>query len=231
MAACRGTLSGCGPWASRITSLPTRGIPTGCAPGCRTTDRGAGRARHARAAFTRGTGSASGAVMASRIRSIRPIPTSSTRSRRTSASSATTSRPDSRPASSPILAVACAAAARDWPRRLARGRTAPPAGPQGVGGGRSNVVNMTTPPADFISQFNWNSPLRLSPHNPATVYAGGRHLFISRDRGRNVDDLAIGRQEHRSQQAEHPRAVLRPAGVRQRPRRRAARSAVHPLQA
>ncbi len=63
------------------------------------------------------------------------------------------------------------------------GPPAPPAAP-GQGGGRSNVVNMpATPPADFVSQFNWNSPIRLSPHNPGTVYVGGRHLFISRDRG------------------------------------------------
>jgi hypothetical protein len=51
----------------------------------------------------------------------------------------------------------------------------------GRGGGRSNVIN--TPPADAINQFNWNSPIRLSPHNPSMVYLGGRQLFISRDRG------------------------------------------------
>ncbi len=46
---------------------------------------------------------------------------------------------------------------------------------------RSNVIN--TPPADAINQFNWNSPIRLSPHNPSMLYLGGRQLFISRDRG------------------------------------------------
>jgi photosystem II stability/assembly factor-like uncharacterized protein len=51
----------------------------------------------------------------------------------------------------------------------------------GFGGGRSNVLN-TTPP-DLVSQFNWNSPIRLSPHNPSTLYVGGRQLFISRDHG------------------------------------------------
>ena len=68
------------------------------------------------------------------------------------------------------------------------GGEGPPAVPaagagQAFGGGRSNVVNMTAPPPDFLSQFNWNSPIRLSPHNPGTVYVGGRQLFISRDRG------------------------------------------------
>lgn len=54
-------------------------------------------------------------------------------------------------------------------------------GLQAFGGGRSNVLN--APPPDTISQFNWNSPIRLSPHNPSTVLVGGRQLFISRDRG------------------------------------------------
>jgi photosystem II stability/assembly factor-like uncharacterized protein len=53
--------------------------------------------------------------------------------------------------------------------------------PQAFGGGRSNVL--TIPPPDTISQFNWNSPIRLSPHNASTIYVGGRQLFVSRDRG------------------------------------------------
>jgi len=48
-------------------------------------------------------------------------------------------------------------------------------------GGRGNVIN--TPEAGAISQFNWNSPMRISPHNPSTLLFGGRQLFISRDRG------------------------------------------------
>jgi photosystem II stability/assembly factor-like uncharacterized protein len=32
-------------------------------------------------------------------------------------------------------------------------------------------------------RFNWSSPLLLSPHNPATIYYGGDHLFRSVDRG------------------------------------------------
>jgi hypothetical protein len=51
----------------------------------------------------------------------------------------------------------------------------------GQGGGRGNVIN--TPPADAIVQFNWNTPIRISPHNPGTLLVGGRQLFVSRDKG------------------------------------------------
>jgi len=51
----------------------------------------------------------------------------------------------------------------------------------GGGGGRGNVIN--TPEPNSINQFNWNTPIRLSPHNSSTVIIGGRQLFISRDRG------------------------------------------------
>jgi len=46
--------------------------------------------------------------------------------------------------------------------------------------GRGNILN---PIQGATIQFNWNSPIRLSPFNTATVYLGGRSLFISRDRG------------------------------------------------
>src|SRR5262249_4773623 len=32
-------------------------------------------------------------------------------------------------------------------------------------------------------RFNWNSPMLLSPHDPATVYYGGNHVFKSTSRG------------------------------------------------
>jgi len=50
----------------------------------------------------------------------------------------------------------------------------------GRGGGGPNILN---PIAGATIAFNWNSPLRMSPHNPSTIYIGGRSLFISRDRG------------------------------------------------
>jgi photosystem II stability/assembly factor-like uncharacterized protein len=36
---------------------------------------------------------------------------------------------------------------------------------------------------------NWDAPVVLSPHDPATIYAGARHLFRSRDRGLTWQDL------------------------------------------
>src|SRR5215831_7084984 len=44
-------------------------------------------------------------------------------------------------------------------------------------------VNIINPIAGATIQFNWNSPVILSPHNPRTLLLGGRSLFISRDRG------------------------------------------------
>jgi hypothetical protein len=63
---------------------------------------------------------------------------------------------------------------------------APPPPPQAGGGGfggggATNVI--PDPPANTVFQFNWNSPILLSPHNPMTVLLGGRQLFISRNRG------------------------------------------------
>ncbi|MFA5910410.1 MAG: hypothetical protein WC815_16630 [Vicinamibacterales bacterium] len=36
---------------------------------------------------------------------------------------------------------------------------------------------------------NWDAPIALSPFDPATIYAGGQHLFRSRDRGITWEDL------------------------------------------
>src|SRR5258708_35334999 len=61
------------------------------------------------------------------------------------------------------------------------------ADPGGEGGpaiapttGRGNII--TAIPRATL-QFNWNSPIRLSPHNPSTIFLGRRSLFISRDPG------------------------------------------------
>jgi photosystem II stability/assembly factor-like uncharacterized protein len=48
-------------------------------------------------------------------------------------------------------------------------------------GGRANIIN----PLGTPLQFNWNNPIRLSPHNPSTVLLGGRAMHISRNRGEN----------------------------------------------
>ena len=36
---------------------------------------------------------------------------------------------------------------------------------------------------ELAFRFNWNSPMLISPHNPATIYYGGNFLFRSTDRG------------------------------------------------
>ncbi len=51
-------------------------------------------------------------------------------------------------------------------------------------------------------RFNWNSPLQLSPHDPATVYLGANYLLRSRDRGMSweeVGGLDLTRQIDRSE--------------------------------
>jgi hypothetical protein len=58
------------------------------------------------------------------------------------------------------------------------------AGRGGGGGGGaqgSNILNEL--PADQVMQYNWNSPMRISPHNPSTILFGGRNFFVSRNRG------------------------------------------------
>ena len=37
-------------------------------------------------------------------------------------------------------------------------------------------------------RFNWNSPLQLSPHDPATIYLGANYVLRSRDRGMSWEE-------------------------------------------
>lgn len=46
------------------------------------------------------------------------------------------------------------------------------------------------PPKQVMLRFNWVAPLRLSPHNPKTIYAGAQVLFRSRDRGDNWEEIS-----------------------------------------
>ena len=45
----------------------------------------------------------------------------------------------------------------------------------------SRTINGAQLPPQF--RWNWNSPLMVSPHDGATIYVGGNHLFESTDRG------------------------------------------------
>ena len=60
-----------------------------------------------------------------------------------------------------------------------RGRSA--GGSGGRGGGPSNIVNAPDDPLDL--RYNWNAPLELSPHDPATIYYGAQYFFKSTNRG------------------------------------------------
>ena len=53
-------------------------------------------------------------------------------------------------------------------------------GGNGFGAAGSRIIN---PNPGAPIQFNWNSPIVLSPYNSSVIYLGGRSLFISRDRG------------------------------------------------
>jgi hypothetical protein len=54
----------------------------------------------------------------------------------------------------------------------------------GGGGGRGGRGNILSGPEDpWPHSYNWNSPIRISPHNPSTLLFGGTRLYVSRDRG------------------------------------------------
>jgi len=57
---------------------------------------------------------------------------------------------------------------------------------------RKSIRPNPPPDSDERYRFNWNSPVMISPHNPARIYFGGNKLFISDDRGdtwRSTEDL------------------------------------------
>ena len=39
-------------------------------------------------------------------------------------------------------------------------------------------------------RFNWTAPVRISPHDPATIYAGAQFLFRSKDRGDHWEEIS-----------------------------------------
>ena len=62
-------------------------------------------------------------------------------------------------------------------------RTATPSRPS-----QANIINYTEvlgPQArgTGMFRFNWSAPLVMSPHDPATIFLGGNHLFRTSDRG------------------------------------------------
>ena len=168
--------------ASPITRRPTCAIRTTSAPVCRTTARGADRARCATNGGIRqwmwiSVGGGDGFqnqidptdfnifYTESQNAGISRYDLTTGESRKHQAERSA--------AAEAVAAVAAAAAA-----------AAEPGGEgdrsSGAGGGRGNIIN---PIPARRSSSTGTTPIRLSPHNPSTLLLGGRSLFISRDRG------------------------------------------------
>ena len=49
--------------------------------------------------------------------------------------------------------------------------------------GLNTSITPEAPEGEEDYRFNWETPLHVSTHDPKTIYAGGNHLFRSRDRG------------------------------------------------
>jgi photosystem II stability/assembly factor-like uncharacterized protein len=69
-----------------------------------------------------------------------------------------------------------------------------PGDPRGAIGDRRNfdVWSQGVPEPELgnaMHPANWDAPFLISPHDHATLYAGMKHLFRSRDRGRTWEDL------------------------------------------
>jgi len=52
------------------------------------------------------------------------------------------------------------------------------------------VIAPTRPGGQPMLRFNWVAPIRLSPHDPKTLYAGAQVLFRSRDRGDHWEEIS-----------------------------------------
>jgi len=52
------------------------------------------------------------------------------------------------------------------------------------------IIAPTRPAGQPLLRFNWVAPIRLSPHNPKTLYAGAQVLFRSRDRGDHWEEIS-----------------------------------------
>ena len=52
------------------------------------------------------------------------------------------------------------------------------------------TIAPTRPQGTPMLRFNWVAPLRLSPHDPKTLYAGAQVLFRSRDRGETWQEIS-----------------------------------------
>ena len=52
------------------------------------------------------------------------------------------------------------------------------------------TIAPTRPQGQPMLRFNWVAPIRISPHDPQTLYAGAQVLFRSRDRGDHWEEIS-----------------------------------------
>src|SRR5215510_7871546 len=52
------------------------------------------------------------------------------------------------------------------------------------------IIAPTRPAGQPLLRFNWVAPIRLSPHDPKTLYFGAQVLFRSRDRGDHWEEIS-----------------------------------------
>ncbi|MGH9939883.1 MAG: VPS10 domain-containing protein [Blastocatellia bacterium] len=52
------------------------------------------------------------------------------------------------------------------------------------------IIAPTRPQGQQMLRFNWVAPLRMSPHDPKTLYAGAQILFRSKDRGETWQEIS-----------------------------------------
>jgi photosystem II stability/assembly factor-like uncharacterized protein len=56
--------------------------------------------------------------------------------------------------------------------------------------GQNTYVSPEAPEGEEDYRFNWETPILISYHDPKTFYAGGNHVFRSRDRGRSWEVIS-----------------------------------------
>ena len=66
----------------------------------------------------------------------------------------------------------------------------------------------TRPQGQPLLRFNWVAPLRLSPHDPKTLYAGAQVLFRSRDRGDHWEEISPDLTTNDSEKISPPGAAI-----------------------
>ncbi|HKA01201.1 MAG TPA: hypothetical protein VKE70_32030 [Candidatus Solibacter sp.] len=57
-------------------------------------------------------------------------------------------------------------------------------------------------------RFNWTAPVRISPHDPATIYAGAQILFRSKDRGDHWEEISPDLTSNDPQKISVPRGSI-----------------------